>query len=174
MHVTRSSITLALASLLWAAGAVAQTKPEAAKGASPGGGALPPGPHVLITVPLVLTALPPEVNQYEINCAVFAAGGRGSAAARGTALGKGVAVGPTATPGARPGEVLHTDVVVEVFLNDPSVETLAQVDFYRCHLVLSGTANGHTQRYTGEGLAAPMPIAAGSHPRFEASGPVPP
>jgi hypothetical protein len=158
-----------LATLVWAPDAPAQ-KSSVSEPTSQG--LLPPGPHIILTVPLVLRSMPPEVNQYEVVC--FVEGAPGSSAQRGTGkiLGKGVATGPIAGTSQKSPDAFTKDVEVEVDVTPATAETLQSVESYQCELFLDGVANGFTVRYLGDGRTT-MPLAAGVHPKRLIRGPMP-
>ncbi len=91
--------------------------------ATPTRAQVPAGPHFTFTVPVRLTNLPPEVQQYLVSCAVRA----GPAAP---------IMGGGASLGAISGGSLNADVVVNVTANalaDPALAT-----YYQCEVALSG------------------------------------
>lgn len=162
MRVTRSSIPLALVALSLVGDVAAQAR----TGVTTKGGVvpLPPGPHFVITVPLLLRNLPPEVNQYEVRCTVSGPDSTG----RPTSMGEGAATGSIP-----PGE-LRVEATVDVFLRDPTQTAFVQVRGYQCELFLNGTASGHTQRYLGGTGSAQMPLAPGAPLNTSVRGPMPP
>jgi len=168
MRVTCRNIMLSLAAMSLATGVLAQTKPGGATMVEGGNGPLPPGPHFILTVPIVLRSIPPEVNQYEVGCVVF-----GTDA--GVIMGNGLFTGPITAVDVKGTGVFSTEATVDVFLRDPTGAAFAEVRTYRCQLFLNGTAGGHSQRYFGEkSSSVQMPVSPGAPLQRAVGGPIPP
>jgi hypothetical protein len=138
---------------------------------------LPAGPHIILTVPLNLMSLPPEIDQYKVDCNVMGPNGGVS--------GKGFATGVIgrATNASNTGVDFKSDVQVEVFVTGTAA-TLKSVVQYSCRLSLQGTAGGVTTNYlmagpTGDAVAtnciygeAKFPLATGAPCKNRNHGPV--
>jgi hypothetical protein len=116
--------------------------------------------------------MPPEVNQFEVDCTVFGPGGYGMGG--GEALGGGAVTGPITAMDVRGAGVFSVEATVDVFLRNPTRAAFADVSTYRCELFLNGTASGHTQRYFGGTGSVQMPVSPGAPHRREVGGPIPP
>lgn len=120
---------------------------------------LPPGPHFIITVPVRLANLPPEITGYRVGCAVTES--------------------PTGTPGivAR-GEVtgdikggaVNTDVVVNLTVTN-ALRDPGRVTDYQCSLHLYGpNPSGSGGLVYMDGANVRMPLAPGAPVKRSAYG----
>lgn len=150
----RSIVVLALATLVFSADVSAgEAKP------------LPPGPHFILTVPIALFSLPPEVDQYEVICGVFEDKEGAGGGAGGVRVGGGSAVGAIPDAGSRSGSAgkqtqgpegmkvgaipdagvdFKTEATVGIFVTRGTLESVRR---YQCSLYLRGTAYGVTTTY---------------------------
>lgn len=99
------------------------------------------GPHFIFKVPVNLSALPPEIKSFGVQCDVANSDGP----SRGRTIGSGVT--PTMTPitgGAYSGEV---DVPVTL----PTGADPATAAFYECVLSLRAVIDGKNVDYYGTG-----------------------
>jgi hypothetical protein len=111
-----------------------------------------PGPHVILTVPVVLTNIPPEVDQYQVSCHVRHGARQyaGSVSGAMPAVAKG------------PGRSFSGEVTVGITIPNATAESLPSLPNYECSLHLQGSTYGVTTVYMadgpnqgGKGLALP-------------------
>ncbi len=150
----------------------------------------PPGPHLILAVPLALHNLPPEVTEYQVTCTVWAtshqrSGGTSQSAtsppapqkpiAVGTqpALGRGSGTAHGQLPSASLGRGTDVDVEVSVgvFANPADAHSLSLIDWYHCELTLQGTAYQATVDYLN--ATATIPLASGAPYTRVVEGPIP-
>lgn len=118
----------------------------------------PAGPHFTFTVPLQLANLPPEIRQYEVQCAVSTASGPEWYIVSGNTRRDIV------------GGAVNTEVVVPVTVGrfqDPgrAVE-------YSCHLFLHGVLEGTSWVFMDDAHTV-FPLAAGAPSRRYVRGTLP-
>ncbi|MEI6667543.1 MAG: hypothetical protein WCP29_05240 [Acidobacteriota bacterium] len=102
-----------------------------------------PGPHFILTVPIVLTHIPPEVDQYQVDCVV--------GLLKSNFYGKGGATGaiPTTTS-KETGIDFRGEAEVGIFVDNATAQLLSgATEKYHCTLHLQGTAYGKTTKYLG-------------------------
>ncbi|MCX5762083.1 MAG: hypothetical protein NTW72_11395 [Gemmatimonadetes bacterium] len=128
----------------------------------------PAGPHFTFTVPVRITNLPPEIQRYSVQCAVFPTGG--------TLMATGQAPAPSAeAPPLRGG--LVADVVVQVTVTNPLLDPALATE-YSCSLFLYGVAPGSPLTAASstvymDNANTRFPLAAGALIKKSATGPIP-
>jgi len=137
----------------------------------------PPGPHLILSVPLSLHNLPPEVTQYEVTCSVRATSFHPSGGASQTtpsppatqqpiaagkptlARGSGTARGQLPSASLGRGTDVDLELSVGVFISPSDAHALSLVNWYHCELTLQGTAYQTTVDYLN--ATATIPVATG-------------
>lgn len=138
----RSIVVTVLATLVFSVdvSAAMQHQPTGTIPGLKGEKPLPPGPQLILTVPMGLLSLPPEVDQYEVRCNVFVPG-------YSDPVGHGSAVGAIPNTGSKSGVDFKAEATVGIFFTVGTMETLSAFNGYECWLGLRGTAYGVTTTY---------------------------
>lgn len=127
----------------------------------------PPGPHIILTVPVELYKLPPEVDQYAVTCEAWT-GVPHSKLPDGVpakVVGKGSASGPIPNADPKGNHDIKSTATVGIFIDFPRsgglgpegiAKWLASATWYRCELTLSGTAYQVTTTYLDSTTSIPL------------------
>jgi hypothetical protein len=134
---------LALAAMLGVAcpSAVSQTPGSAAS-------SVLPAPQIILTVPIKLSNIPPEVDQYQVDCLVFLSDAKGK---RHTAKGSASGALPAVVERA-PGRNFSGEATVPLAIPNATAELLPLPvrPIYECKLHLQGSSFGLTTIYMGD------------------------
>jgi len=177
MHKKRSLLNVAFVALASAAtmtqAATTETSVKPATQAGP-----PAGPHFILSVPVELSSLPPEIDQYEVNCTAHyampnlpdqkaATTASPTTSADKSIVGRGSAKGVVPGANSKDDRAFKSTVAVGIFINFPPIHgqvagpdavahRLAQAVRYRCELTLSGTAYQVTTNYLSSNRTIPL------------------
>lgn len=132
----------------------------------------PPGPHLILQVPLDMHSLPPEITQYKVQCITdpdfdghsISPPKTGSDSTIGAAipLSSKTRTGEGSATGSIPagGRDFSTEVTVGIFMRkreNISFENIMKaLGSYQCELILTGTAYEVTTEYLNASTAIPL------------------
>jgi hypothetical protein len=171
MHKKRSLLNVAFVALASAA-TMTQAAMTGTTGKPATHSAPPAGPHFILSVPVELSSLPPEIDQYAVTCIAYNSvpklrgEGMVTATSPGTSIvGRGSAKGAVSGANSKDNRDFKSTATVGIFIDFPGhtgegpatvARRLASAVWYRCELTLSGTAYQVTTNYLSGNTTIPL------------------